>query len=291
MFLKTLRDIARPQVVAIFDAIKRSGGLSVAEIARELKMSYMGIKQHCLDLEKKGYLDTWRRPKEVGRPELAYRLTSKAQALYPQWTNELSIELLESVRQLYGATAAEKILFTYLTRKGEAYAKKIKGPSVIEKATALARLRDAEGYCAQVDYDPQLGFRLTEFHNPLREVMELYPSVARMEETMMTRLLQAKVTRSEEVVSGLTRYTFHIATMEAPTACARTAPEPDFTVASETEPEPARSEPAGSEPAGPELLDEEPDGPAVPPRQTTPSRLTTPVTGEQYAEETLLAMP
>ena len=77
MFLKTLRDIARPQVVAIFDAIKRSEGLSVAEIARELKMSYMGIKQHCLDLEKKGYLDTWRRPKEVGRPELAYRLTLK----------------------------------------------------------------------------------------------------------------------------------------------------------------------------------------------------------------------
>ena len=63
MFLKTLRDIARPQVVAIFDAIKRSDGLSVTEIARELKMSYMGIKQHCLDLEKKGYLDTWRRAK------------------------------------------------------------------------------------------------------------------------------------------------------------------------------------------------------------------------------------
>ena len=45
---------------------------------------------------------------------------------------------------------------------------------------------------------------------------------------MMTRLLQAKVTRSEEVVSGLTRYTFHIATVEAPAARRPTAPEPDF---------------------------------------------------------------
>ena len=286
MFLKTLRDIARPQVVAIFDVIKRSGGLSVAEIARELKMSYMGIKQHCLDLEKKGYLDTWRRPKEVGRPELAYRLTAKAEALYPQWSNELSLELLEVVNQLYGVNAAEKILFTYLARKGESYAKKIKGRSVLEKATSLARLRDAEGHCAQVDYDPRLGFRLTEFHSPLREVMARYPSVGRMEETMMARLLQTKVTRTEEVVSGLTRYTFHIATMAATAGGARSAPAADFSLASESSPEraPRRAVLDG----GAESV---PEPPARPLRQTSPSRLTTPIKAQQYEEESLLAMP
>lgn len=286
MFLKTLRDIARPQVVAIFDVIKRSSGLSVAEIARELKMSYMGIKQHCLDLEKKGYLDTWRRPKAVGRPELVYRLTAKAEALYPQWSNELNIELLEVVKQLYGVNAAEKILFTYLARKGESYAKKIKGRSVIEKATALARLRDAEGHCAQVDYDPRLGFRLTEFHSPLREVMDRYPSVGRMEETMMSRLLQTKVTRTEEVVSGLTRYTFHIATMAAVAGGARATPEADFALASESVL--ARAPQRG-------LLDEVeenvPEPAARPLRQTSPSRLTTPIKAERYEEEPLLAMP
>jgi hypothetical protein len=34
----------------------RSRGLSVNELVRKMKMSYMGIKQHCLTLQRDGYL-------------------------------------------------------------------------------------------------------------------------------------------------------------------------------------------------------------------------------------------
>ena len=69
MFLKVMRDFSRPHWVDIVQAIKGSAGLSVAELSKILKMSYMGVKQHCVDLEKKGYLTTWRRPKKMGRPK------------------------------------------------------------------------------------------------------------------------------------------------------------------------------------------------------------------------------
>ena len=211
MFFRTLRDLARPQIVAIFDVLKRSDGLAVGDIAEALKMSYMGVKQYCVELEKRGYLDTWRRAKETGRPELTYRLTAKAQVLFPQHSNELSLEILDAVRQLHGPTAAEKILYQYFLKKTEAYAKKIKGKSLIERATSLARLRDAEAHCAQVDYDPRHGLRLTEFHSPLAELIKAYPSVAKMEEAMLSRLLQAPVQREMSAVSGLTRITFLVA--------------------------------------------------------------------------------
>ena len=67
MFFRTLRDLAKPQIVAIFDALKRSDGLAVGDLAAALDMSYMGVKQYCVELEKRGYLDTWRRAKETGR--------------------------------------------------------------------------------------------------------------------------------------------------------------------------------------------------------------------------------
>jgi predicted ArsR family transcriptional regulator len=188
MFLKTLRDLARPQIVAIIDILKRSEGLAVGEIAEKLKMSYMGVKQYCIELEKRGYLDTWRRAKETGRPELTYRLTAKAQMLFPQHSNELSLELVEAVRQLHGPTAVEKILYQYFVKKADAYAKRLKGQSLAERASSLAKLRDAEGHCAQVEFDPDHGLRLTEYHSPLAELARLYPSVGRMEESMISRL-------------------------------------------------------------------------------------------------------
>ena len=81
-FFKLLRDIARPQWLDIMRHLKRSSGLSVNELAGKLGMSYMGVKQHCVELEKRGYLDTWRRPKAIGRPEKVYRLTEKADPLF-----------------------------------------------------------------------------------------------------------------------------------------------------------------------------------------------------------------
>ena len=98
MFLRIARDIAKPQTFAILDLLKRSTGLPVKDLAKAMKMSYMGVKQHCMELEKKGLLDTWRRPGEVGRPEKLYRLTTKAAAFYPEAGNEMTLEILHSIQ-------------------------------------------------------------------------------------------------------------------------------------------------------------------------------------------------
>lgn len=240
MFFKTLRDLAKPQIVAIFDCIKRSDGLPVGDIAAALNMSYMGVKQYCVDLEKRGYLDTWRRAKETGRPELTYRLTPKAQLLFPLQSTELTMEILQAISQLHGAAACEKILFQYFLKRTEAYAKKIKGKSLVERATSLARVRDAEGHCAQLEYDTRNGLRITEYHSPLSDLARQFPTVSRMEEAMFARLLQTPVQRELETTSGLSRITFRIhgvVTVAAPPSTAplrdemeaaspRTAPPP-----------------------------------------------------------------
>jgi predicted ArsR family transcriptional regulator len=210
MFLKTVRDIAKPQVVAILDLIKRSTGMSVSEVSRSLNMSYMGVKQYCIELEKKGYLDTWRRPKSIGRPEKTYRLTAKAQTLFPQMSNELTLEILQCIQKIYGATAAEKLLFNYFARKADGYIRRMKGRSVAERMSWLAHLRDQEGYCSQVECDSRAGLRITEYHSPFDEIAERFPSVRRMEEAMFAKVLQTGVTRSEEHASGLARFTFVI---------------------------------------------------------------------------------
>jgi predicted ArsR family transcriptional regulator len=213
MFLRIVRDIAKPQSFAILDLLKRSTGLPVKDLAKALKMSYMGVKQHCVELEKKGLLDTWRRSGEMGRPEKLYRLTAKAAAFYPEAGNEMTLEILQSIQQIYGPSAPDKLLFNHFARKTEVYLKKVKGSSISERATSFAKIRNAEGYCTDLEYDPKEGFRIVEFHHPMKEIAAAFPSIRQMETQMIQKILNTEVQRLEERASGLTKVAWLIPTL------------------------------------------------------------------------------
>ena len=63
-----LAEIGRTQRLDILNTLKRTKGLSVNQLFAKMKMSYMGLKQRCLTLERDGYFDTGRRPQKRGRP-------------------------------------------------------------------------------------------------------------------------------------------------------------------------------------------------------------------------------
>ena len=197
MFSQALRDIARPTYAEILETLKRSDGMAVSELAKELKMSYMGVKQHCVNLEKKGYLKTWRVPRtQVGRPEKLYRLTEACEALFPHAGPSLTLALLQGVKQLYGESAPEKMLFHYFEDLRQRWSEQMKGITApAEKATKLAALRDAEGCFSKCTYDAQDGLRIEEYHHPMTAIYDHYPSAQRMEVQVMEQLLGTRIAR------------------------------------------------------------------------------------------------
>lgn len=199
MFNETFRDLSKPQVLNLIEVIKKSQGMAVADLARELEMSYMGVKQHCQKLEKMGYLKTWRVPRTgVGRPEKLYKLTSKCDALFPQPDVDMMLNVLEGMQNLYGSTSPEKIFMHHYDKLREDWAKSInKGKSLVEKATRLADLRDKAGCFSRCKYDVELGFRIEEYHNPMYELFKKFPNIIQQEVRMMEHLLGNKVKRLE----------------------------------------------------------------------------------------------
>lgn len=199
---RLISEIGKSQRLQIINRLKRTEGMSVKELATALGMSYMGIKQHCLDLEKAGYLDHWRRPQLVGRPEMLYRLTRRTEELFPLATNGLSLEVLEASRRLFGPQAADKLLFSVYQNKTNAYRGRLKGETLEERAKWLARLRDHEGYMAELQKSGD-ALAIAEFHSPVFGLLREYPVVARLEEKMFEDLLGAAVRREERTRSGL----------------------------------------------------------------------------------------
>ncbi|MBT7981533.1 MAG: winged helix-turn-helix transcriptional regulator [Akkermansiaceae bacterium] len=210
MFFKVLRDIAKPQWFDIISTLKKSTGLSVAELSESLGMSYMGVKQHCVELTKRGYLDTWRRPKAVGRPEKAYRLTSKAEPLFVELGADFILGLLKNVDKTYGASAAEKLLFGYFHEIGAQYQKRVKGETLYDRTVSFSKIRDLEGCLSSCEIDSEGSIKIIEYHSPYRRISSEYSMIYRMEEQMIAKVLGANVSRNEEEASGLLRCEFRI---------------------------------------------------------------------------------
>lgn len=209
---RLLKRVAKSQKCLILTSIKKSnGGLSVAELCEKIGLSYMGIKQHCIALEKDGYLDCWRRPKGMGRPEKAYRLTALAQEFFPTQYTELTLLILSSTDRMFGSNSAEKVLYTIYQDLAEDYIKKIKASDPLSRARQLAALRDEDGYMSEVIFkDEEQTFEIVEYNSPVIGIADLYPIVKNLEEQLFQKVLGLPVKRAEERTSGLYKCIFQI---------------------------------------------------------------------------------
>ena len=207
-----LAEIGRTQRLEILNSLKRSKGMSVNELVRKMKMSYMGIKQHCLTLQRDGYLDTWRRPQKMGRPEMVYRLTRRSHDLFPADSNRLTLELLRSAQEIYGRNAPEKLLYHVFERKIASMKQKVKGDTVAERAKWLAKQRDSEGHMSQFMADERDGGpQILECHSPILNLLDRFPIIGRLEQDLFEAILGTTVRREEDRNSGLYECAFYFA--------------------------------------------------------------------------------
>ena len=209
---RLLAEIGRTQRLEILNTLKRTKGLSVNQLVAKMKMSYMGIKQHCLTLERDGYLDTWRRPQKMGRPEMVYRLTRRSHALFQSDSNAFTLDLLQSVEEIYGKNAPEKLLYNLFERKTKSLKEKVEGATVEDRAKSLAKIRDDEGHMSQFVNEPEEGGpQILECHSPIMNLIEKYEIIGRLEQDMFEKLLQTPVRREETRTSGLYEAAFYFA--------------------------------------------------------------------------------
>ena len=206
MSQKLLQAVAHNTRFRLVNLLKRTQGLSVQEIADQLDMSYMGVKESCQDLERRGLVDARREPKPdgtTGRPRLVYRLTSRAHELFPVASNPLTLELLEAAKKLHGPAAPEKLLLLVWQQKTAFLAERMKGESLADRAASLAKLRDDEGHMAVVEEDG--GLRVVEHHCPFLDLLRAFPIVIKLESDLFAKLLGVPVRREEICAGGLLR--------------------------------------------------------------------------------------
>src|ERR1044072_2941252 len=153
---------------AITRLLKTEGPIDSAQLAQRLGLTPMAVRQHLYALQREGLVASEERPVPIGRPAKFWRLTREADHLFPEAYAELSVALIDSVKDAFGQEGLERVLTSRCARQQIDYAKRIKPAASLEKKLReLAKIRSEEGYMAEIKKEPGGSFLLVENHCPI----------------------------------------------------------------------------------------------------------------------------
>src|SRR6201988_1076669 len=130
---------------AITKLLKTEGPIDSAPLAERLGLTAMAVRQHLYALQREGLVTADERPVPIGRPAKFWRLTPEADHLFPEAYAELSVALINSVKDAFGDEGLERVLTSRCARQRADYTRRIRpGDSIKRKLEQLAKGRTEE---------------------------------------------------------------------------------------------------------------------------------------------------
>ena len=82
--------------------LKMHGAQPAAVLAGEMGLTNEGARQHLMRMMEEGWISSESQSKGVGRPIILYQITAPGFGLFPDAHAELTLQLLTSVKALFG---------------------------------------------------------------------------------------------------------------------------------------------------------------------------------------------
>jgi predicted ArsR family transcriptional regulator len=197
----------------IIERLKRAESVTASELATEFGLTDTAIRQHLEALESVGLVARAQGSAAGrGRPPVNWRLTPMAAELFPDRHADLTVELIQSIRQSLGEDALGDVIRTRRERQLTAYRELIDpGANVAVKVRRLADIRTAEGYVAEASSDGDT-LVLTEHHCPIRDAAGVCLGLCTAELELFREALGDGVTieRDQHLLTGAQRCSYRI---------------------------------------------------------------------------------
>jgi predicted ArsR family transcriptional regulator len=182
--------------------LKKMGLMPIDDLSKELNITPMGIRQHLLCLQRKGLIDYVTKRQGIGRPAFLYRLTEKANDLFPKAYDTL---IANTFRYLEKNEGRNKIDDIFKWRKNillkdtrEALSDK---KSLQDKVHGFKDILESKGYVVDLD-ETNSYYRLKKFNCPIYKVASEFKEACKYELQMYKDLLGKEVNRQQCMSDG-----------------------------------------------------------------------------------------
>ena len=213
MSAKTQPPSERKTRRAIAKLLKTEGPIDSAQLAERLGLTAMAVRQHLYALQREGLVTHESRPVPIGRPAKFWRLTPEADHLFPEAYAELSVALINSVKDAFGDEGLERVLTSRCARQKSDYEKRIQPEDSLErKLQELAKVRTEEGYMAEIRREDDGGYLLVENHCPICAAANACQGFCSTELELFRSVLGpgVDVERAEHIVKGDQRCVYRV---------------------------------------------------------------------------------
>lgn len=193
--------------------LKSKGPQTAGELGNALGMTTPGAQQHLAKLEGMGLIEAEDRIHGKGRPRRFWHLTEKGHARFPERHSDLTLDLLESTKAVFGADGLEKLI-AYREREAcTTYEEELGALRTLkEKVVVLAAIRTREGYMAEWQETRAGQFLLIENHCPICAAAKACQGLCRSELVVFRAVLGPSVIveRRDHILAGARRCAYEI---------------------------------------------------------------------------------
>jgi predicted ArsR family transcriptional regulator len=190
--------------------LKKQGPMPIDELSKELNITSMGIRQHLLFLERRGLIDYVTKKQGIGRPAFLYKLTDKAEELFPKAYQTFILEALRDIKKNDGPDKVDDI---FKWRKNRLF-KDIKDAlsdqkTLEEKIFGFRDILESKGYIVELN-DNNEHYTLKQFNCPIYKVAFEFKEACKYELQFYKELMGKEVDRQECISMGDISCTYSI---------------------------------------------------------------------------------
>jgi predicted ArsR family transcriptional regulator len=179
--------------------IQRHGQSTIKELEDVLGVSTTAVREHLAHLQANGFVATNTRRSGPGRPRLVYKLTHKAQSLFPKHYDLLIHLMLQELTAEDGIERVERLLERVGQRMADEYADRVSAGDVQDRLDELHASLEARGIAAAVE-DEGTGFAIHSC--PYFDVAQEHAEVCAMDRQMFEHVLGEEVTLERSIREG-----------------------------------------------------------------------------------------
>ena len=194
----------------IVNLLRTRGSVHADELASSLGVSKQCVRKHLDVLERDGYVEHMTERGDRGRPAHVYRLTSKADQLFPKRYDLFAKAVLQQIGAVWGERGLNTIFCGCANEMVGRLRPQLDRLDFDARVSRLAELLDEEGYEAEVEKLADGSYLLTEWNCPVPEVARDYRQVCERELEVYRELLDTEVFRESRIAGGASRCMYRV---------------------------------------------------------------------------------
>lgn len=199
----------RQQVMTL---LRKEGPMSANDLAKALGITDIAVRRHLNTLERDQMLrvDTVRQA--MGRPTYIYSLTEQAEDMFPKHYADISLELLQDLKELQGDEIIGELFERREARLEQKYKERMNSDESLEAMVAqLSEIQEERGYMAEWKKgEDGSRYFILEHNCPIHSVAQHFPQACDSELSLFRKVLGADVEQLECKAKGGARCIYEV---------------------------------------------------------------------------------